>query len=268
MRFEQVLVTPSLAERYLKRNSVNRNISQSVVDRYARDMRNGRWEQNGDVIRFDASGSLRDGQHRLTAIVQSGETIKLNVVRGIDASGHIDSGYKRTDVHNYQIKYNDRTYTAQVEAILNLLTKASSVASKLTLSEKRIAHDYYRREIDEVLSIPNVSNTNAILKTALVIAKKYHSIPHMAAERFVYIFNSGFANDETEYAAIACRNDWQKNRQIYGTGSTARREALNIAISCVLAFTKGQIAKRLPKTVDYDYSDVREVLRCTTGTGL
>lgn len=78
-------VTPKTAERWLRRNTLNRNISPGRVGRYVREMRAGNWRLNGDAIRFYADGGLADGQHRLQAVVASGITIETVVVRGLES---------------------------------------------------------------------------------------------------------------------------------------------------------------------------------------
>lgn len=91
-------VTPAVAKRWLSRNVRNRTISQTTVDAYARDMAAGAWQVTGEAVKFDTNGALADGQHRLTAVVQSGATVPMLVVRGLapDAQRVMDSGKKRT----------------------------------------------------------------------------------------------------------------------------------------------------------------------------
>jgi len=52
-------------------NSLNRELIPSKVKKYQKDMINGKWSYNGDTIRITTDGHLVDGQHRLTAIVES-----------------------------------------------------------------------------------------------------------------------------------------------------------------------------------------------------
>lgn len=92
-------VTPQQAAAYLENNDDNRNISAAAVDNLARLMSEGKWEFNGDAIRFDTDGKLLDGQHRCMAIVRSGVTISQQVViRGIQTASQatMDQGRKRT----------------------------------------------------------------------------------------------------------------------------------------------------------------------------
>lgn len=79
-----VSVTPDQASQWLdQHNDHNRHLRPSRVEAYARDMAAGRWQFNGDPIRFSADGTLLDGQHRLHAVVRSGVTISLLVVWGL-----------------------------------------------------------------------------------------------------------------------------------------------------------------------------------------
>lgn len=93
-----VAVTPELAERWLKLNSRNRKIRKTDVDRYKRDMRGGKWHLDGSPIRFSPDGYLLDGQHRLTAIAETGVTIPMLVVRGVDSEAQsvMDTGRRRS----------------------------------------------------------------------------------------------------------------------------------------------------------------------------
>lgn len=90
-------ITPEYAKALLKTVQGNRRISHSVVDAYAEDMRNGKWDsQTGTAISIDEDGILRDGQHRLSAIVKSGCTIRMWVCRGVNANSIYDFNRKRS----------------------------------------------------------------------------------------------------------------------------------------------------------------------------
>jgi len=90
-------ITPKLAAEYLTHNTSNpRRLMDSVVRRYADDMKSGKWQSNGESIVFSKNGELRDGQHRLEAVVLSGVTVQMVVVRGVeDGTTIYDVGAKR-----------------------------------------------------------------------------------------------------------------------------------------------------------------------------
>lgn len=106
-------VTPELAESWLSRNPNNRNLRKAVTDAYARDMLAGRWLINGETIKFDAGGYLRDGQHRLSAVVASETTVPMVVVRGLspDVMPTVDAGAKRTYSDALRMQGEDNTAT-------------------------------------------------------------------------------------------------------------------------------------------------------------
>ena len=92
------LITPELAKEYLILNKNMRPLNRAAVAQYKAEILSGNYRQNGEVIVFDSDGYLRDGQHRLTAIVESGVAVWINVVRGVDPDqcDVFDVGGKRT----------------------------------------------------------------------------------------------------------------------------------------------------------------------------
>lgn len=96
--FRIVLVTPAMAEVWLGRNEHNRNVRDHGVFAYGRDMAAGHWAFTGDSIKIDWHGRLLDGQHRLRAIQDSGISVEMLVVEGLDPATQtvIDNGMKRT----------------------------------------------------------------------------------------------------------------------------------------------------------------------------
>lgn len=98
MQVQKETVTPRKSMEWLKRNVCNRPLSKKWVDGIAEAMTDGVFRFNGDTIRFNGNGDLIDGQHRLTACVQSGKPFEAYIVRGLehDAFDTIDQGRKRT----------------------------------------------------------------------------------------------------------------------------------------------------------------------------
>jgi hypothetical protein len=113
-------ISPKEAEMLLfEHNPYNyRKINFSTVKIYAKDMKDGNWKENGETIKFDFNGNLIDGQHRLQAIVESGITIELIIVEGLDpnVADTIDIGRKRT-IEQY-LKWADKAYTAGATSIV------------------------------------------------------------------------------------------------------------------------------------------------------
>lgn len=96
---ERKFVTAALAQNWLKCNiDNNRPLNQERINQYARDMRAGRWKENGDTIKFAVGGALIDGQHRLQACVVSGVGFWALIAYGInpDAFMTIDRNQVRS----------------------------------------------------------------------------------------------------------------------------------------------------------------------------
>lgn len=92
------LVTPGKAARWLVRNVNNRRLNEKMVDRLARDIQESRWVFNGESIKFDKTGKLVDGQHRLAAVVKAQRAAPMLVVTNLDelAQQTVDIGATRT----------------------------------------------------------------------------------------------------------------------------------------------------------------------------
>ena len=97
MKLIQETIDPNKARVYLEGNDNNRPLSAKHVEYLAGEIRNDRWQMNGETIKFNGS-RLLDGQHRLHAIIKAGRPITTVVARGLDSETFhtIDSGKKRS----------------------------------------------------------------------------------------------------------------------------------------------------------------------------
>jgi hypothetical protein len=118
---EFITITPELAAAFLEKNQGNRNMSERVVTAYARDMQNGRWRMTGDPIRFDNTGRLIDGQHRLEACVRSDVPFNTLVIYNLDPSDQdvIDHGKPRRAPDVLQLK--GYSYPTQMAAVARII---------------------------------------------------------------------------------------------------------------------------------------------------
>jgi hypothetical protein len=93
-----VVITPAKAEEMLAGNNRNRPVRPVAIARYAHDMKEGNWILNGEAIKRDENGDLRDGQNRLLACLMAGTPFETLLIEGIDAKAMdtIDIGVGRT----------------------------------------------------------------------------------------------------------------------------------------------------------------------------
>lgn len=72
MRSETKTISPEEAAELPTRNESNRPLSKTVVSGFASAMRRGEWKLTHQGIALGQDGQVVDGQHRLSAIVESG----------------------------------------------------------------------------------------------------------------------------------------------------------------------------------------------------
>lgn len=97
MRIEIETIDAERAKELLKLNTGNfRKIDKRIVRAYAADLRQGKWELNGESIKVNGS-KLIDGQHRLHAVLASRVPMKTVVAYDCDSEGmFVDKGRPRT----------------------------------------------------------------------------------------------------------------------------------------------------------------------------
>jgi hypothetical protein len=124
-------VTPELATFWLERNTRNRKLRQSVVNKYAADMRNGRWLVTGDAIAFDTHDAIVNGQHRLYAVFESGVTVQMHVAFNLDPDvvAVLDDHLKRNMADVAGIARPGTTVSSLHAAIANMLLQTSILAT-------------------------------------------------------------------------------------------------------------------------------------------
>lgn len=233
------LITPKIAEQYLEKNSNNyRRLYKATVDQYASEMLNGKWIFNGEAIKFNKSGKLVDGQHRLSAIVKSGCSIPMVVITDVnDDVNTFDIGKTRSvsDIAAANGLDYSCTNTTTVGAIGFLLgcngtykTPKQTMVSFLTKDSETWAKSYEACVVGD-------SRARLARRAPCVLAAYYllkHGSRFVDLCEFFRIVNTGFPNEEKESSsAIVLRNFLLKNqREING-----RREFRILTFSATLS---------------------------------
>lgn len=91
-------VSPQLAKSYLEKSRGNRDIRRARLEKYSSDMRNGRFYLSPHGLCFDVEDKFVDGHHRCWAIVETGVSVPMFVVRGVplEALPFLDGGLPRS----------------------------------------------------------------------------------------------------------------------------------------------------------------------------
>ncbi len=118
---EIVEVSPEMARELLEANNHNRTMRKEYVRKLAAAMQRGEWTVNGEPVQIAKDGTLLNGQHRLNAVVESGVSVPLLIIRGLEISSQntMDSGLRRnlSDV----LALHGENETANLGAMLAML---------------------------------------------------------------------------------------------------------------------------------------------------
>lgn len=156
LRVEYEEIAPADAEEILAANTENnRNIKLAQVDKYARDMMAGRWEDNGETIKIDTNGKLIDGQHRMRAVLESGTTVHFWVARDLppETIHTVDVGVSRK--YSDQLKIRNFGNTMQLGAFLRrvFLWDRGLRTTKGTMAPSNVELDSYLDNNEELISL-------------------------------------------------------------------------------------------------------------------
>lgn len=240
-------ITPAMAERFLIKNDNNRRLAPKVVDRYASIMKSGNWEENGEPICIAEDGSLKNGQHRLNAIIKANTTIRMLVVYDVKNDVHTyDRGDKRTIRHILQLNgYDPSVYNPTFVAGLSFLFfKALS----RTPSDSEVMHmiDAFGDICTDVIHLISNGSDNPLGKSAgsaaAVIASLYFGTNGNIIENFFESLNTGFTDSKIQSSAIVARNYFLSHKE----GTYEIRKNKYLVILFALQDYKNSIPRKKP----------------------
>lgn len=261
-RVEQL--TPNIAAKYLEKNTNNRTISQSLVDRYASDMSAGHWGLTHQGIAFDEDGNLLDGQHRCLAVIKSGVTVQILVTRelptvvssnGIDLFTRdlCDGGKNRSLANHLQISHgyaNSNSVSGAVSNISFICTNTTSA----TVTTAQALH---------ILEIYNEHIEFAVNR--LRSCKLVRRIPIIGAVAFVRAANKAMVDEAAEFMVtgegmqrghpILTLRNWMINSRGIGASGTSQRSTLIDATFSALyhCLQKNELRMIKSNNIAWDY---------------
>lgn len=125
-----IKLTPEMAGELLKKNKHNRKPSEKQIAFYVNQMKSGLWKENGEAIIIGDDNVIKDGQHRLLAVIRARHSYRVPLITKVDSSAMdtIDTGKNRS-LHDI-ISLNGYAYPNQ-KAKLSKLILSSSHKGKL-----------------------------------------------------------------------------------------------------------------------------------------
>jgi hypothetical protein len=166
-------VTPEMARAWLAGAAPNRAISRATVDAYAFEMSQGKWRHTPVGIQFNPSGQLIDGRHRLSAIVASGVSVWMTVIRDVpaDVSLVLDTGRIRKPSESIAISTGAQRTSIRQAIFATMYRLERGANPRMTIElyqtmERNLGFDHVER-----VSLASRSKLNSCLGAALVYAR-------------------------------------------------------------------------------------------------
>lgn len=256
------VITPEIAKEYLARNTSNyRKVNHKRVASYAKDMELGKWEFNGEGIKFSKSGNLVDGQHRLAAIVKANVPVKMLVIYDVDDDVKIyDVAQSRTisqiaRASGMSGEIGNSSVLSAASTILSVSWDTSSVPKGRVINYVSENSE----EFSEAIKISRQGTNHGIAKKSACIAAIYCMLRLGKCKNslipFFGVVNSGFPVDGYDCSpAIVFRNyliksDYNKLRTNYKF-----KTIFSITIQALYDFDNGK-ARRQSYKPDFDLAD-------------
>jgi hypothetical protein len=190
-----VYVDPEFASFLTTRNEGNRALTDEWVARLASDMQEGRWEENGETIKFAKDGYLNDGQHRLYACAMHVVPFVTDVAFGVTRESRytVDQGKRRSTADILTLRdgvHHSRDVAAAIRILLSLKARQSTgrqeVGPRFTNIE--VASHY-----NDFPGLVDLAGQASRLYTAV------RRPPRSVTIALMYLFNEFSADDSTEF---------------------------------------------------------------------
>lgn len=99
-------ITPEKAKEILDSSPTkNRKLKVPNIERYAEDMREGRWKLTHEIIQITPYKELIQGRHRLLAVIKAGVPVKFRITYNAEGENFavLDTGSKRSAADVFEI---------------------------------------------------------------------------------------------------------------------------------------------------------------------
>jgi len=255
-KFVQMMINPEWADAMMARNFDNRLLRKGKVAIIARAMVEARWAPTPESVKFDINGILRDGQHRLSAVIQSGATVPMTVVFGCDPAecDFYDQGTPRSvaDIAREHGHANAVVAQSLVALIMRIELEDNTVFDRVAQTER----------------LEELFGGDPLFETAIKAGKRLRFLipPTAAAMAYWTIAHKSSRNDRLETfwdalvsgADLPARSPVLRLREFIRDkrnlpGRTSRESAVKIVAAVILAWN-AVMTRRLPSKFTWDFT--------------
>lgn len=262
MKLEVKKITPDMAREMLEANTHNRRLDAKTVSAYALDMKNGRWEIDSPTpITIGEDGVLKDGQHRLSAVVESGVPITFVVATVDSAVSIFDTQKVRTT--NQWLRLN-RGFDKSVSTPLVTGTARMHIdmGRDIKVTNTEIA-EYISKNEEEFYLTNQIcrsgSNGNSITRNVAVAHAVYCAIKCGVnvdiLKEMMKTVNTGFYEKPSGSTAIVMRNHIINDMPKASYHSGDKLELSGMFEGYIEAYVAGKALQRKGRTSNKCYSE-------------
>lgn len=250
-----VEIDPEMAKKLLVYNVANRPISKPHLSYLTKEMSGNRWDFNGQTIIFSASGSLSDGQHRLTTLIATNTTILSAVVLGVAPKSfeNMDNNRSRvaSDVMAIGGVSNSKLANAVAQHIYSFRNGRFSVnkTGKRNLSNTEVL-DYYNQ-------LGDASVQESIRLGMTLYTKSERLITPKVLATFHYMFKQTDPTLATEFISdLALGENFTEGKPVKALYSkffkakvddTFRFTGMDVDLHMVYAWNKARLGKSMKR---------------------
>ena len=237
-------ITPEKARVFLKGNTNNRNLNQHAVRKFASDIKNGLWQENGEAIVVAKDGTLKDGQHRLNAVCLANKPIRSLVVYDVDNTvTEFDRGMNRTLPHLMQLNgYSKKLQRTTVTGAINCLLRVSGHSHASDAQFFTVMSELQ----EQCMTMADLITSSAFSAKAGCFAAGVSAL-HFGMEeeivrRFFRAVDTGFVDSSAQFAAVVARNYLQGTAG--SAGATSVSKCYSVMLQAIEDYTNAIPRKR------------------------
>lgn len=276
MFITKVRITPDMAQDLLSKNHYNRPINRIKVARMVNDIKSGRFEMTHQPIGVDEDGILVDGQHRLTAIAESGIPVDMFIAYNAPRSTKIDIGLARDTrtalymagiVEKGTLEYKKTTFAL----VRMIVCMQFGYAAQRSVSDDEIHAIYVNNQkfIDPITDMIGHSSKVGVpirssLMSYVMLCAYAAGVPLETLKRWYEILCTGnyVDVDDMEITRVGqCVqlfiNYASGKRFDTGTPVDRKEEFLKKAMSSIRHFEKHDIITKLYGAMEYPYFKIK-----------
>lgn len=249
---ELVFITPEMAEEMLTANEKNRKPADRNIEQYASDMKEGKWDiASSGIILFYFHGILKDGQHRLKAIIKSGVSMWMLIIRPSKEPSIFDKGKLRSTRDTMTVMGIEESLrnSKTIGGCRFYLNFVSPGDRKTDVQIIQYIKDHPMINMARVISQTRNVGDDSITESNFAIAAIYCAlrcgVKEETLREFVRIANSGNYTDDQQTAAIWYRRTRKEKSIEKALGTQAYRTAMfRVTQEAIKDFVSGAVRKK------------------------